>query len=82
LFERSKGVSYNRHCWLTKIRADGGYEDIVRWIKLMLGWMLEIVCCPTNATGWIVLPKRWGVKRTFGWLGRYRCPSRDFEHSV
>lgn len=82
LFERIKGVSYNRHCRLTKIWADGGYEDIVEWVKLMLGWTLEIVRRPTEAKGWIVLPRRWVVERTFGWLGRYRRLSRDFEHTV
>lgn len=82
LFERTKGVSYNWHCRLTKIWADGGYEDIVEWVKLMLGWTLEIVRRPTQAKGWIVLPRRWVVERTFGWLGRYRRLSRDFEHTV
>jgi putative transposase len=82
LFERTKGVSYNRHCRLTKIWADGGYVDIVEWVKLMLGWTLEIVRRPPNAKGWIVLPRRWVVERTFGWLGRYRRLSRDFEHTV
>ena len=71
LFERVKGVSYNRHCRLTKIWADGGYEDIVEWVKLMLGWTLEIVRRPPGVKGWIVLPRRWVVERTFGWLGRY-----------
>ena len=51
LFERIKGVSYNRHCRLTKIWADGGYEDIVEWVKLMSGWTLEIVRRPAQAKG-------------------------------
>jgi putative transposase len=85
LFERIKGVSYNRHCRhcrLTLIWADGAYADILDWVKLMFGWTLEIVRHPTDATGWIVLPRRWVVERTFGWLGRYRRLSRDFEHTV
>ena len=82
LFEQIKGVSYNCHCRLSKIWADGAYEDIVEWVKLMLGWTLEIVRRPLDAKGWIVLPRRWVVERTFGWLGRYRRLSRDFEHSV
>jgi len=82
LFERIKGVSYNRHCRLSTIWADGAYEAIVGWVKLMLGWTLEIVRRPSDAQGWMVLPKRWIVERTFGWLGRYRRLSRDFEHTV
>lgn len=82
LFERIKGVSCNRHCRLTKIWADGAYEDISEWVKLMFGWTLEIVRRPDGAKGWMILPKRWVVERTFGWLGRYRRLSRDFEHTV
>ena len=29
--------------------------------------------------GFKVLPKRWIVERTFGWLGRYRRHSKDYE---
>jgi putative transposase len=82
LFECIKGVSYNRHCRLSKIWADGAYEDIVEWVKLMLGWTLEIVRRPEGAKGWLVLHKRWVVERTFGWLGRYRRLARDFEHTT
>jgi putative transposase len=82
LFERIKGVSYNHHCRLSKIWADGAYEDIVDWVRLMLGWSLEIVRRPEDTKGWMILPRGWVVERTFGWLGRYRRLSRDFEHTV
>jgi len=82
LFDRIKGVSNNRHTRLTTIWADGAYAGIVEWVKLMLGWTLEIVLRPAKAKGWIVLPRRWVIERTFGWLGRYRRLSRDFEHTV
>lgn len=58
LFERIKAVSYNQHCRLTKIWADGGYEDMVEWVKFMLGWTLEIVRRPPGVKGWVVLPRR------------------------
>ena len=29
--------------------------------------------------GFVVLPRRWVVERTFGWLGRYRRLSKDYE---
>ena len=32
--------------------------------------------------GFVLLPKRWVVERTFGWLGRYRRLSKDYEHTV
>jgi len=28
--------------------------------------------------GWLLLPQRWVVERTFAWLGRYRIHSRDY----
>jgi putative transposase len=82
LFERIKGVSYNRYCRLTKIWADDAYEDLVDWVRFMFGWTLEIVRRPADAKGWLVLPRSWVVERAFGWLGRYRRLSRDFEHTV
>lgn len=30
--------------------------------------------------GFTVLPRRWVVERTFGWMGRYRRMSKDYEH--
>ena len=30
--------------------------------------------------GFLLLPKRWVVERTFGWLGRYRRLSKDYEY--
>jgi putative transposase len=43
---------------------------------------VEIVRRPPEVKGWLVLPKRWIVERTFSWLGRYRRLSRDYEHTV
>jgi len=80
LFERIKGSVYSQCCRLRLIWADGGYEDIVKWIEQHFGWVLEIVRRPKDTKGFVVLPRRWVVERTFGWLGRYRRLSRDFEH--
>lgn len=55
VLQRGKG---RRHCRLSTIWADGAYEDIVAWVKLMLGWTLQIVRRPPEAKGWVVLPKR------------------------
>jgi putative transposase len=82
LFVRIKRSLYNRWCRLKLIWADGGYEAIVPWVKQTCGWRLEITRRPPDAKGFVVIPRRWVVERTFGWLGRYRRLSKDFEHQV
>ena len=37
---------------------------------------------PRRRKGFTVLPRRWVVERSFGWLGRYRRLCRDFEHTT
>jgi len=44
-----------------------------------LGCILEIVKRSDDQKGFVVLPKRWIVERTFGWFGRYRRLSKDYE---
>jgi putative transposase len=40
---------------------------------------LVVVCRPEGSEGWVRLPQRWVVERTFAWLGRYRRNSKDYE---
>lgn len=82
LFARIKRSVYNRWCRLKLIWADGGYESIVGWVKQSCGWTLEITRRPADAKGFVVIPRRWVVERTLGWLGRYRRLSKDFEHQT
>jgi putative transposase len=80
LFDSIKRSVFNRWCRLKLIWADGAYANIADWVKHQLGWTLETILRPKNVKGFVVLPRRWVVERTFGWLGRYRRLSRDFEH--
>ncbi len=82
LFELIKGSVHNRWCRLKLIWADGAYVSIVKAIRQQFGWVLEIVKRSDAIKGFHILPRRWVVERTFGWLGRYRRLSRDFEHTV
>jgi putative transposase len=82
LFDQIKHSVHNRWCRLKLIWADGGYEDIVAYVRQHFGWTLEIVRRLEGIKGFVVLPRRWVVERTFGWLGRYRRLSRDYEHTV
>ena len=65
---------------LAQIWADGGYAGkLVQWVKDTYQKTLEIVKRSEKATGFQVLPRRWVVERTFGWLGRYRRLAKDYE---
>lgn len=75
---------------------DGGYRTtFVSWVKEQLGWSVERVQHPNAGSRHItalgvepapidrsfkVIPRRWVVERTLGWLGRYRRLSKDYEY--
>jgi putative transposase len=82
LFDKIKRSVYNSHCRLKLIWADAAYVCIVDEVRKHFGWKLDIVRRSDKAKGFELLPHRWIVERTFGWLGRYRRLSRDFEHTV
>jgi putative transposase len=44
-------------------------------------WVLDIVTRREGAVGFEVQPWRWVVERTFGWFGRYRRLSKDYEYN-
>jgi putative transposase len=66
---------------LERIWADGGYGGrLVDWVRQHYGWCLEIVRRTDREPGFELLPHRWVVERSFGWLGRYRRLSKDYEY--
>lgn len=81
-FDKIKHNVHNRYCRVKLVWADGAYINLIEWAKKNLGWEMEVKKRPQDAKGFVVLPRRWVVERTFGWLGRYRRLSRDFEHKV
>jgi putative transposase len=74
----------NRQPRLEVIWADSKYHnhELNDWLSRQrnINWRLEIVRRPDGAKGFVLLPKRWVVERTFSWLGRWRRLSRDYEH--
>jgi putative transposase len=82
LFDQVKHSVHNRWCRLKLIWADGAYANIAAQVKKQFGWTIEIVRPKPGQKGFKVLPRRWVVERTFGWLGRYRRLARDYEHTV
>ena len=69
---------------LKKIWADGAYsgKELAKWCEEQGGWELEVVERDKEAKGFEVLPKRWIVERTFGWLRRDRRLTKDYERKV
>jgi putative transposase len=61
--------------------ADGGYrgQPFADWVKATFGWLWQVVKRHDDAKGFEVLPRRWVVERTFGWLNHYRRLSKDYE---
>ena len=69
------------YCWLRAVFADGGYNRVPTILAcFLLGLVLIVVSRPRGAKGFVLLPRRWVVERTLGWLGRWRRLSRDYEH--
>ena len=72
-----------RFSTLRKIWADSGYAGaLVQWFQEQVGprdWVLEIVRRLEGVSGFHILPKRWIVERTLGWLVKSRRLARDYE---
>jgi transposase len=69
---------------ISLIWADGGYANsidstILGWAKDKLNIVVEIVKRTDDIKGFKILPRRWVVERTFGWLVRNRRLARDYE---
>ena len=66
---------------LVRIWVDGGFsgEDFGHWVLDTFRWILEVVLRPKGAQGFVLLPKRWMVERTYGWLHWCRRLNVDYE---
>ena len=67
---------------LAKVWVDEGYQgkEVAQAIKDDLAVDLEIIPKPSGQKGFVLVPRRWVVERTFAWLGRYRRLSKDYEY--
>ena len=68
---------------LLVVFADSAYGKmgLPDWVKQTLGLILQTVLRPVGVKGFVILPKRWIVERTFAWIGKYRRHSKDYERN-
>jgi transposase len=60
--------------------ADQGYTgDQAKDDAKAAGIELQVVKLPEAKKGFVLLPRRWVVERSFGWMARFRRLCRDFE---
>ncbi|MER5363622.1 IS5 family transposase [Streptomyces sp. NPDC002785] len=69
---------------ISLVWADGGYANsvdstLLSWARDALNIVVEIVKRTDDVKGFKVLPRRWVVERSFGWLVRNRRLARDYE---
>jgi len=81
LFVRLDGQPVSK---VGRMYADSKYHNfkLYEWVEANARWDLTIVRRPEGSEGWVKLPIRWTVERTFAWLGRCRRLSKDREKSV
>src|SRR5712675_2451231 len=81
LFGRLEGQPMSR---VERMFADNKYHNyaLYRWVEEYARWELVIVRRPEGSEGWVKLPIRWTVERTFAWLGKCRRLSKDRERST
>ena len=81
LFARLEGQPMGK---VKRMFADNKYHNfaLYEWVESNAGWDLEIVRRPEGSQGWVKLPIRWTVERTFAWLSRCRRLSLDREKST
>ena len=79
--ELLKGTSAEILKQLQLIWADGGYggPDFTAWVLENYAIFVEIIKRTDDAKGFVILPRRWVVERTFSWFGKFRRLSKDYE---
>jgi transposase len=78
--ERIVAALRKRWPWLKHLFADGAYDrGRLMSEAAYRGFVIEVVRRLTGQQGFQVLPRRWVVERTFGWMMRWRRLVRDYE---
>jgi transposase len=54
-------------------------EDFMKWVMDTYRWILEVIKRSDDVKGFVLLPRRWVVERTFGWQLWSRRLSKEYE---
>jgi transposase len=69
--------------WVKHLFADVAYDRTGMMDKAaFLDFVVDIICRSDDQKGFKVLPRRWVVERTFGWMIRWRRLVRDYEKRI
>ena len=69
--------------WVKHLFADAAYDRLKLMDKAAyLDFLVEIIRRSDDQNGFEVLPRRWVVERTFGWMMRWRRLVRDYERRI
>ena len=81
LFARLEGQPVGK---VRRVFAVSKYHNyaLFEWVEDNAAWDLVIVRRPEGKKGWVDLPLRWTVERTFAWLGKCRRLSKDREKTA
>jgi transposase len=72
-----------RYPWIKHLFADGAYDRLKLMDKAaFLDFVIEVIKRSDDQKGFEVLPRRWVVERTFGWMTRWRRLVRDYEKRI
>ncbi len=72
---------FERYPTIQLVWVDGAYdqEELIGWALSKWERLVVPVHRPAEASGFVLLPKRWVVERSFSWLGGCRRLSKDYE---
>ena len=81
LFGRLEGQPMSK---VRRMFADSKYHNysLYEWVDANADWEVQVAKRPEGAKGWVRLPIRWTVERTFAWLGKCRRLCKDHERST
>ena len=80
MFGRAPKVQEVTHQSVEVAFVDQGYTgDKPEQAAAEQGIQLIVVKLPDAKKGFVLLPRRWVVERSFGWMARFRRLARDYE---